>query len=66
MGLGWICANNEALTFSASAILWPSSTKAEMLAVLTVLITVPATAKLTIYTDSAATIDGMNNLHQFS
>ncbi len=66
MGFGWICANEETLTFSASAILWPSFTKAEMLAVLTVLLTVPANAKVIIYTDSAATINGINSLQQFS
>ncbi len=66
MGLGWICANNEALIFSTSTILWSSSIKAEMMAVLTVLLTVLARAKLTIYTDSAATIDGMAKIHNFS
>ena len=66
MGLGWISVNDEALMFFASAILWPSSTKAEMMAVLTVLLTVLANTKLTIYTDSAATIDGMAKIHDFS
>jgi len=37
-----------------------------MLAVLTVLLTVPANSALSIYTDSAATIDGMAKVHQFS
>ncbi len=68
MGIGWVVVNYDTLEFSASAILWPSSTKAEMLACLTVLLVVQVKAQVTIYTDSTATIirfdqiDGFINL----
>jgi len=62
MDVAWTCANNESLTFSASAILWPSSTKAEMLACLTALIVASAKAHVTIFTDSVITISDMANL----
>ena len=62
MGVAWTCVNNESLTFSTSAILWPSSTKAEMLVCLTALIVAPAKVQVTIFTDSVATISGMVNL----
>jgi len=48
--------------FSASAILWPSSTKAEMLACLIALMVAPVKAMVTIHTDSAMTIIGFNKL----
>ena len=44
MGFGWVLVNNEAIEFSASAVLWPSSTKAEILAVLTALMIIPVKA----------------------
>jgi len=66
MGLGWVNENNEALKFQASATSWPSSTKAEMLACLTALITAPCHAKVTIHTDSKATIDGFHRLPEFN
>jgi len=66
MGIGWVNENNEELRFQASATLWPSSTKAEMLACLTALITSPRYAKVTIHTDSKATIDGFQRLPEVS
>jgi len=57
--------NNKALEFSASAVLWPSSTKAEMLACLTALLVVPASANVSLYTDSAATIAGFDNIGSY-
>src|SRR6266542_1845060 len=57
--------NNKALEFSASAILWPSSTKAEMLACFTALLVTQVKAKVTLYTDSAATITGFDQLANF-
>jgi len=62
MGLGWICVNDETKRFKASAILWPSSTKAEILACFTALTTAPNRAKVTLHTDSTATIDGFRRL----
>ncbi len=64
MGVAWICANNENLTFSVSAVLWPSSIKAEMLACFAALIVAPVKVKITIFTDSAATIAGMVKLKE--
>ncbi len=55
MGLGWINVNQENVYFSASAILWPSSTKAEMLACLSALIVAAPKAQVTLFTDSVAT-----------
>ena len=57
MGMGWICVHNEFLVFAASSTLWPSSTKAEILACLTALITAPPKAMITIFSDSQSTID---------
>ena len=65
MGFGWMVVNNEAFEFSASAILWPSSTKAKMLACLSTLMVVPVNATVTLYTDSAATITGFEKLDEF-
>src|SRR6266508_3118636 len=62
MRIGWINVNQEHVYFSASAILWPSSTKAEMLACLTALIVASAKAHVTIFTDSVITISYMANL----
>src|SRR6266540_140085 len=64
MGFGWVLFNNEAIEFSASAILWPSSTKAEILAILTALLVVPVKAQVTIYSDSAATIAGLDKIDE--
>jgi len=65
MGAGWVIANQEDLCFSASAILWPSSTKAEMLACLTALIVASPQTQVHLFTDSAATIDGFSQLDTF-
>ncbi len=65
MGLGWINVNQENVYFSASAILWPSSTKAEMLACLSALIVAAPKAHVTLFTDSAATIAGFDHLNDF-
>jgi len=62
MGLGWVVQHHEDIEFAASAILWPSSTKTEVLACLTALLVAPVKAKVTINTDSAATIAGFDKL----
>ena len=41
---------------------WPSSTKAELLAILIALIILPPNSRVTIYTDSQAAIDGINKI----
>jgi len=63
MGLNWIYVNNKVLVFITSTTLWPSSTKAEILAYLTALIVTLLKAKVTIFLDSKATIDGFNRLN---
>ncbi len=65
MGIGWVNVNQENICFSASAILWPSFTKAEMLVCLTALIVATPKALVTIFTDSAATITGFERLDTF-
>ncbi len=62
MGIGWVVVNRDDIEFSASAVLWPSSSKAEMLTCLTTLLVVPVKVKVTIYTDSAAIIAGFDKL----
>ncbi len=64
MGFGWVLVNNEAIEFSASAVLWPSSTKAEILAVLTALMVILVKAQVTIYSDSATTIAGLDKIDE--
>ncbi len=66
MGIGWVVVNNEVLEFSASVVLWPFSTKAKMLACLTALMVTPVKAKVTIYTNSAATITGFDKIAEFT
>ena len=56
MDFGWINAYDQSLTFQASATIWPSSTKTEMLACLTAILTTRPSSKVELYTDSQATI----------
>ncbi|SRR6266540_2093790 len=65
MGLGWVCANDEDKYFNTFALLWPSSTKAEMLACFTIILTAPVKVQVTIHIDSKVTLDGFNNLPTF-
>ena len=61
MGLGWvnISANTE---FSCAINKWPSSTRAELGAIWTALLTILSHSAVNVYTDSAATISGINNV----
>ncbi|CAI2173896.1 10238_t:CDS:2 [Funneliformis geosporum] len=59
MGIGWICLNQQQ-SFRASVTNWVSSTRAEIFALLTALIIFSKHFKVTLYTDSMATI------HSFS
>jgi len=65
MGIGWVVVGYEDISFLTSAVTWPSSTKAEMLACLTALFVTPFLATVMIYTDSAATIKGFDALTNF-
>ena len=64
MGLGWVALSSSIseLTFSASASLFPSSTRAELLALLSALLVVPRFCTVTVYTDSLVLIQGFHLL----
>src|SRR6266498_5633514 len=64
MGIGWTTAfdNVANLTFHAAISGNPSSTKAEIIAILTALITCPAHATINIYTDSQYCVDHFDQL----
>src|SRR6266508_4659336 len=65
MGIGWTTAfadlNN--LTFHAAVTNNPSSTKAELIAIITALITSPPHVTVSVYTDSQCCVDHFNRLH---
>jgi len=65
MGLGWVQTHNASppIEFQAAAIINPSSSKAESLAILTALLTSPTHCHVQIYTDSQNSID---NFHKVS
>ena len=58
MGFGWVIVKDESPfeKFYASSYEWPSSTRMELLAVITAISILPQNSKLTIYTDSANVI----------
>lgn len=62
MGSGWIITspapNPESISFKGTSQYFPSSTKAEIIAIFTALITCPSNSSVTINTDSQAAIDG--------
>ncbi len=62
LGIGWTTAFNDTLNYTFYAALSnnPSSTKAEIIAILTALITCPASAIVNIFTDSQCCIDHFN------
>ncbi|PKK57024.1 ribonuclease H-like protein [Rhizophagus irregularis] len=71
IGYKWIVANhiNDNIFYSGSLKFFPSSTKAETMAILTALIVCPPKCIIEIYTDSQAVIDGFHkskNLHSIS
>ena len=65
MGLGWVIVdryNSEnSISFNCRITDWPSSTRAELGAIWTVLLVVPHRAKVRIHTDSKAAIEGIEN-----
>ena len=58
MGCGWLIPEED-ISFSFSTSKWPSSTRAELMAIWSILLTVPIKSKLNIMTDSAAAIQGI-------
>ena len=63
MGIGWIQIENEMEThkFNAKTKGWPSSTRAEIIAILTTLLVVKKHSVVNIYTDSKNTISTFNS-----
>jgi ribonuclease HI len=59
MGYGWTTSNltNTNITHNGSLEYFPSSTKAETMAILTALLTRPYNGNINIFTDSQAAID---------
>ncbi|PKY63027.1 ribonuclease H-like protein, partial [Rhizophagus irregularis] len=71
MGYGWTTSNlfNCNITYNGSLKFFPSSTKAETMAILTALVVCPEFGIVTIHTDSQAAIDSFHkskNLHTIS
>ncbi|EXX67215.1 ribonuclease H-like domain-containing protein [Rhizophagus irregularis DAOM 181602=DAOM 197198] len=71
MGYGWTTSNlfNGNITYNGSLQFFPSSTKAETMAILTALVVCPEFGKIIIHTDSQAAIDSFHkskNLHTIS
>jgi len=66
MGIGWLLKNEEEnntdLEFKAANVGWPSSTKAEILAIVTALIVTTPHSTIEIYTDSANAISQFENI----
>ena len=60
MGSGWFIVETNR-RFDCGSQLWPSSTKAELVAIWSLLLTAPTNSKLHIITDSQAAIDGIRN-----
>ncbi|GES85235.1 ribonuclease H-like domain-containing protein [Rhizophagus clarus] len=58
MGAGWIVKNTE-IDFTCGITYFPSSTRSELLAILTALLTVPINNNMHIYTDSQSAIDNL-------
>src|SRR6266536_139701 len=65
MGFGWNCYDtdfNLLNSFNASTQYWPSSTRAELSALLSIFMVAPINSQLHIYTDSQTLIQGFNAL----
>ncbi|CAB4377837.1 unnamed protein product [Rhizophagus irregularis] len=67
MGFGWIFSSDTSLNieFSGATTQWPSSTRAEIMAVLTCLIVCPPNSLINIFTDSQCTIDTFTSLSNY-
>ncbi|RHZ80674.1 hypothetical protein Glove_132g171 [Diversispora epigaea] len=65
MGFGWVIPevkNYEGLTFRGNIKNFPSSTRAELMAIFTTLIVMPTKSKVIIYTDSTCAIQNMKTI----
>ncbi|CAB4376761.1 unnamed protein product [Rhizophagus irregularis] len=61
MGAGWIIKNSN-ISFSCRVRFYPSSTRPELLAILTALLAAPNKSHVHIHTNSQAAIDGINKI----
>src|SRR6185436_10602681 len=62
MGSGWYIPELN-ISFVCASTLWPSSTKAELVAIWTALLAMPSSINvINFHTDSQASIDGINSL----
>ena len=64
MGIGWVQVHDDQIiqSFSAQITNWPSSYKTELLAILSVISTIPRNSCLKIFTDSQSVISKYNKL----
>ena len=64
MGIGWVQVTENAILhkFHAQTKLWPCSFKAELVAILSALITVPRNSIINIYTDSQSVISKYHSI----
>ena len=61
-GFALILDNNPTTLFTSSVEKWPSSSRAETMAILTALIVTPDSLNIDIYTDSESSIKHFNSL----
>ncbi|CAB4403351.1 unnamed protein product [Rhizophagus irregularis] len=62
MGAGWILKNTD-ISFSCGIRFHPSSTRPELLAILTALLVAPSESRVHIHTNSQVAIDGINTIN---
>ena len=69
MGVGWLQVDSKEEYIIDEGFIgargWPSSTKAELLAIWCVILIAPSESKIKIYTDSAAVIASIDNTMQY-
>jgi ribonuclease HI len=64
MGFGWIIVGTKELSFKGKIENFPSSSRAEIAAILTLLVTIPANKTVNIFCDSQATISAIQSCLQ--
>ena len=68
MGFGWILQeyNNQQYTFQGQITNFTSSTRAEITAILTLIVIIPNNSSITIFTDNQAALQAINNSFHIS
>ena len=68
MRISWVQINNNQViqTFAAQIKTWPSSYKAELIAVLSAISTAPKNCNIQIFTDSQSVISKFNKTQQYT